>query len=163
MGGHCRDYFAVTPELARRMLANLSMRLHMLVKDVEAMTLHSAAQRVIGYLARLEDESGEHGAVTFSEDGVFAVPGLPMETIVDPTGAGDAFAGGFLGCLASTEDFSSDGLRRATIYGSAMGSFCCESFSVDRLVDLSPEEIDQRFHEFRDLTRFDHAPVFADG
>lgn len=104
-------------------------------------------------------KKGEHGAVAFSEDWVFAVPGLPLETIVDPTGAGDAFAGGFLGYVAATGDTSPEGLRRATIYGSAMGSFCCEDFSVDRLVELDPEEIEGRFAEFRRLTRFDHRPV----
>lgn len=104
-------------------------------------------------------KKGEHGAVAFSEDWVFAVPGLPLETIVDPTGAGDAFAGGFLGYVAATGDTTAEGLRRATIYGSAMGSFCCEDFSVDRLLELDPEEIEGRFAEFRRLTRFDHRPV----
>jgi pfkB family carbohydrate kinase len=82
------------------------------------------------------------------------VPGLPLQGVVDPTGAGDAFAGGFLGYLAATDDLSAEGLRRATIYGSAMGSFCCESFSVDRLAGLTADDIDERYRAFRELTRF---------
>jgi sugar/nucleoside kinase (ribokinase family) len=104
-------------------------------------------------------KKGEHGAVAFAQDWIFAVPGLPLETIVDPTGAGDAFAGGFLGCVAATGDVSPEGLRRATIYGSAMGSFCCEDFSVDRLSGLDSEAIEERFHEFGRLTRFEHRRV----
>ena len=87
------------------------------------------------------------------------VPGLPLETIVDPTGAGDAFAGGFLGFVAASGDTSAEGFRRATIYGSAMGSFCCEDFSVDRLIALDPETIERRFEEFGRLTRFEPRPV----
>lgn len=107
-------------------------------------------------------KKGEHGAVTFAREGLFAVPGLPLESVVDPTGAGDAFAGGFLGYLAATDDLSPEGLRRATIYGSAMGSFCCEAFSVDRLTNLTMGEIDQRFRAFRDLTHFELQPAFRD-
>lgn len=104
-------------------------------------------------------KKGEHGAVAFAEEWVFAVPGLPLETIVDPTGAGDAFAGGFLGYVAASGDTSAEGFRRATIYGSAMGSFCCEDFSVDRLIALDPETIERRFEEFGRLTRFEPRPV----
>ncbi|HUP01614.1 MAG TPA: PfkB family carbohydrate kinase [Gemmatimonadota bacterium] len=104
-------------------------------------------------------KKGEHGAVTFMKEGVFAVPGLPLEKIQDPTGAGDAFAGGFLGYLAATGELTVEGIRRATIYGSAMGSLCCEAFSVERLVDLDGDEIESRFHEFKRLTHFDAQPV----
>ncbi|HUP18763.1 MAG TPA: PfkB family carbohydrate kinase, partial [Gemmatimonadota bacterium] len=155
-----------TPEDLREVIGRVTI---VLVNDSEARelarepNLAKAARKILSWGPRLVViKKGEHGAVTFSEHGAFAVPGLPLEVIVDPTGAGDAFAGGFLGYLAATEDFGPEGLRRATIYGSAMGSFCCESFSVDRLTNLTPDEIDRRFGEFRDLTRFDHAPVFAD-
>lgn len=104
-------------------------------------------------------KKGEHGAVTFARDVVFAVPGLPLDTVVDPTGAGDAFAGGFLGYLAASEDLSPEGLRRATIYGSAMGSLCCEAFSVDRLARLTAAEIEERFRAFKELTHFEVEPV----
>jgi sugar/nucleoside kinase (ribokinase family) len=107
-------------------------------------------------------KKGEHGAVAFAGDWMFAVPGLPLETIVDPTGAGDAFAGGFVGYVAASGDTSPEGFRRATIYGSAMGSFCCEDFSIDRLTGLDSEAIEERFHEFSRLTRFEPRPV-ADG
>jgi sugar/nucleoside kinase (ribokinase family) len=98
----------------------------------------------------------------FAKDWLFAVPGLPLETIVDPTGAGDSFAGGFLGYLAATGEITPEGIRRAAIYGSAMGSFCCEAFSVDRLAHLEPTEIDTRFREFEHLTRFDYEPILQD-
>lgn len=104
-------------------------------------------------------KKGEDGAVTFSRDGIFAVPGLPLDSIVDPTGAGDTFAGGFLGYLAATGDRSSEGLRRATIYGSAMGSLCCEAFGTEKIVDLEPNEIEDRFQEYKRLTHFEHAPI----
>lgn len=155
-----------TPEELRQVIGRVRI---VLVNDSEARelagesNLAKAARMILSWGPRLlVIKKGEHGALTFWDDGVFAVPGLPLEDIVDPTGAGDAFAGGFLGCLAATDDFSADGLRRATIYGSAMGSFCCESFSVDRLIGLTEREIDERFHQFRDLTRFEHVPVFAD-
>ena len=155
-----------TPDALREALARVSI---VLINDGETRmlagepNLAKAARTILEWGPKLlVVKKGEHGAVTFGRHGAFAVPGLPLETIVDPTGAGDAFAGGFLGYLASSEDFSPDGLRRATIYGSAMGSFCCESFSVDRLVGLSAREIDARFRDFRELTRFEHQPVFAD-
>ncbi|MBA3585676.1 MAG: sugar kinase [Gemmatimonadetes bacterium] len=126
----------------------------------DAPNLRRAAEKILGWGPDLlVVKKGEHGAVTFSQAEVFAVPGLPLDTIVDPTGAGDAFAGGFLGYLAAADDLSPEGLRRATIYGSAMGSLCCEAFSVDRLANLSSEEIEARFRDFKRLTHFDFQPV----
>jgi len=122
--------------------------------------LRRAAAKILGWGPDLlVVKKGEHGAITFSQAGAFAVPGLPLDAIVDPTGAGDAFAGGFLGYLAASDDLSPEGLRRATIYGSAMGSLCCEAFSVDRLANLSSEEIEARFQDFKRLTHFDFQPV----
>ncbi|MBE0660372.1 MAG: sugar kinase [Bryobacteraceae bacterium] len=103
---------------------------------------------------------GEYGAVLFHEGGHFSLPGYILETLKDPTGAGDCFAGGFIGYLASRGVSPLDGtatqedLARAVVYGSVMGSFCCEEFSVDRFRTLTREEIDTRFDEFRRFTAF---------
>ncbi len=102
---------------------------------------------------------GEHGASLFGNGECFMAPAYPLEQLVDPTGAGDAFAGGFMGYLASrggsgTQEVSKAELRRAMIYGSVMGSFCCERFGVDGLKDLDRERIEERFEEFRAMTEF---------
>jgi len=97
---------------------------------------------------------GEHGVLLFHGDSMFASPALPLESVVDPTGAGDAFAGGFMGYLAATGDLSPEGLRRATVLGSVMGSFAVESFSLDRISSLSGAEIEARFRAIIDLTRY---------
>lgn len=98
---------------------------------------------------------GDSGALLFHESGVFAAPAYPLDEVIDPTGAGDSFAGGFMGYLARVGDLSPAAVRVAMIYGSVMASFCVESFSLDRLRDLSPKEINERFRAFRDLTRFE--------
>lgn len=102
---------------------------------------------------------GEHGATLFQDGNCFIAPAYPLEDLVDPTGAGDAFAGGFMGYLASRVPGESSrvhgaDLRRAMIYGSVMGSFCCEGFGVDGLKDLTQARIQQRFDAFRDLTAY---------
>lgn len=99
-------------------------------------------------------KKGEHGALLFGDNTVFSAPAYPMENIFDPTGAGDAFAGGFTGYLHKNRDFSFDNLKRAVVYGSIMASFCVEKFSTKGLEDLSPLEIRNRFIEFRDLSSF---------
>lgn len=99
-------------------------------------------------------KKGEHGALLFGEDTVFSAPAYPMENIFDPTGAGDAFAGGFTGYLHKNRDFSFDNLKRAVIYGSVMASFCVEKFSTKGLEDLSYLEIHNRYIEFRNLSSF---------
>ncbi len=99
---------------------------------------------------------GEHGAVLYGPQGVFFVPGFPLEVIFDPTGAGDAFAGGFLGYLGSIRSLAPDDYRRAMVYGSAMGSFAVESFSVDRFRMLDNGEILRRIMEFKEMTAFEH-------
>ncbi|MCH8286958.1 sugar kinase [candidate division KSB1 bacterium] len=100
-------------------------------------------------------KKGEHGALLFSNEQVFFAPALPLENVFDPTGAGDAFAGGFIGYLAKTGDLSFDNMKRAVIYGSAMASFCVEKFGTERLVGLSREEVDKRVQEFVSLVQFD--------
>jgi sugar/nucleoside kinase (ribokinase family) len=109
-------------------------------------------------------KKGEHGAILFTDDLIFFAPGYPLEEVFDPTGAGDAFAGGFLGYLARALSDSPDDLRRAMIYGSALGSFAVERFGVERLVDLSFDEIDDRVLRFRELTAFEQpVPVNPNG
>lgn len=100
-------------------------------------------------------KKGEHGAVLFGDDWIFYVPGYPLEEIFDPTGAGDAFAGGFMGYLAKSDSTDAAHLRRAMVYGSALGSFACEQFSVGRLRDVTPSEIAGRVRHFRKLTAFE--------
>ncbi len=99
---------------------------------------------------------GEHGVLLFHDGSIFVAPAFPLETVVDPTGAGDSFAGGFMGYMAATGDISSRGLRRATVLGSVMGSFCVEAFSLERTSALSKEEIENRFRAFGGLTDFEH-------
>jgi len=100
-------------------------------------------------------KKGEHGAMLVTDDTIFSAPAYPLETIFDPTGAGDAFAGGFIGWIARTDDLSTENLKRAVVYGSTLASFCVEKFSVDSLRDLSYLKIRDRFHSFMDLSRFD--------
>jgi len=100
-------------------------------------------------------KKGEHGVMMFTGEGTFAAPAFPLENVVDPTGAGDTFAGGFLGYLASTSEQGDAALRRAIVMGSALASFCCEAFSLDRLLTLTRPEIEERYRQFQDLTRFE--------
>ena len=98
---------------------------------------------------------GESGALLFHEHGVFAAPAYPLEKVVDPTGAGDTFAGGFVGYLAKARDLSPQAVRRAMFYGSVMASFCVEDYSLDRLRSLGEGDIEGRYRAFRDLTHFE--------
>ena len=100
-------------------------------------------------------KKGEHGAFMFTEKSVFFAPAFPLENVFDPTGAGDAFAGGFIGYLAKTGDLSEANMRRAVIYGSVMGSFAVEQFSIERLMTVSRAEIDQRMKDMRRLVAFE--------
>jgi sugar/nucleoside kinase (ribokinase family) len=100
-------------------------------------------------------KKGEHGALLFHEEGVFFAPALPLEEVFDPTGAGDTFAGGFMGYIAATGDISFTNMKRAIIYGSAMASFCVEQFSIKAIENLNKEAINKRVSEFESLTRFD--------
>ena len=100
-------------------------------------------------------KKGEHGALLFGDEQIFFAPALPLEDVFDPTGAGDTFAGGFIGHLASTQDLSFDNMKRAVIYGSAMASFCVEKFGTERLVDLKTDELEDRVQAFIDLVQFE--------
>ena len=106
-------------------------------------------------------KEGEYGAAVFTDDGVFSLPGYPLETAVDPTGAGDAFAGGFFGYLASRapEPLTDSALRCATVYGSVLGSFNVEGFGTERIQRLTSADISTRFDEFKRLTHFEPLPA----
>ncbi|MFN0035832.1 MAG: PfkB family carbohydrate kinase [Saprospiraceae bacterium] len=99
-------------------------------------------------------KKGEHGALLFHRGQIFFAPALPLAELVDPTGAGDTFAGGFMGWIAKTGDTSFENMKRAVIYGSAMASFCVEAFSIERLKGLTPAMIENRVLQFADLVRF---------
>jgi len=100
-------------------------------------------------------KQGEYGAVLVDDTDVFYVPAYPLEEIFDPTGAGDAFAGGFMGYLARTGEVSPDNLRRAMVFGSAMGSFAVEAFSVNRFQEIDGTDVAERVHRFGELVRFE--------
>ena len=100
-------------------------------------------------------KKGEHGALLFGDDEIFFAPALPLEDVFDPTGAGDTFAGGFIGHLANTGDISFDNMKRAIIYGSALASFCVEKFGPERLINLTTEQVEERVQEFVDLVQFE--------
>jgi sugar/nucleoside kinase (ribokinase family) len=98
-------------------------------------------------------KKGEHGALLFEGEKVYFCPALPLESVFDPTGAGDTFAGGFIGYLAKTDDISFDNMKRAVMYGSAMASFCVEKFGTERIVNLSDTEINDRVQQFIDISQ----------
>jgi sugar/nucleoside kinase (ribokinase family) len=100
-------------------------------------------------------KKGEHGALLFHNDQVFFAPALPLEDVFDPTGAGDTFAGGFIGHIARTKDISFDNMKTAIIKGSAMASFCVEKFGPERLKEITKEDIDRRLQQFQDLVSFE--------
>jgi sugar/nucleoside kinase (ribokinase family) len=100
-------------------------------------------------------KKGEHGALLFCNDQVFVAPALPLEDVFDPTGAGDTFAGGFMGHLAKTKDISFENMKTAIIVGSAMASFCVEKFGPTRLKEISKEDINRRLRQFRELVNFE--------
>jgi len=100
-------------------------------------------------------KKGEHGALLFGEGEVFFAPALPLEEVFDPTGAGDTFAGGFIGHLAHTRDISFDNMKRAVIYGSALASFCVEKFGTERIAGITSAEMRERVAQFKELTQFE--------
>jgi len=106
-------------------------------------------------------KKGEHGALLFHEEKVFFAPALPLEDVFDPTGAGDTFAGGFMGYISSTDDISFDNMKRAIIHGSAMASFCVEKFGTEKLLNITKTDLNNRIEEFVSLANFEmaHATV----
>jgi sugar/nucleoside kinase (ribokinase family) len=147
------------PAELRRMLKHVDL---LVVNDEEARQLASAhnlvrAARAIRDMGprAVVVKRGDSGALLFHEAGVFAAPALPIEEVRDPTGAGDTFAGGFMGYLARTGDLSAGSIRRAMIYGSVMASFCVEDFSLDRLQSLTLQEITARVQRFQELSRWE--------
>ncbi len=105
-------------------------------------------------------KKGEHGALLFAEDKIFSAPALPMEVVFDPTGAGDTFAGGFIGYLHRTKNHSFENLKRAVVYGSTLASFCVEHFSTRGIENLDNEKIKNRFNQFVELARFESDEQF---
>jgi len=148
-----------TPDELRRALGRVDL---MMINDKEARMLAgidnlpraAAAIRKLGPRT-LVIKRGEYGAGLFQEDGFFFAPGYPLEEIRDPTGAGDTFAGGFMGYLARAGEASLPNLRRALVYGSVMASFAVEDFGLTRLLSLTPAHIEDRFEQFRRMTHFD--------
>ena len=140
----------------------LSMVDVLMVNDSEARQL-SGEYSLVKAAAKIQEmgpkyliiKKGEHGALLFHGKKVFFAPALPLEDVFDPTGAGDTFAGGFMGHIAKTKDISFDNMKRAIIVGSAMASFCVEKFGPNRLKELTMDEISNRINEFVDLVQFD--------
>lgn len=147
------------PEELRRTLERVDV---LLINDAEARQLSGEwnvvkAARAIRAMGprTLVLKKGEHGVLMFSDHGSFAAPAYPLEQVFDPTGAGDTFAGGFLGYLAASGGEGDAALRRAVVMGSTLASFCVEAFSLDRLLTLARAEIDERFRLFQQLTSFE--------
>src|SRR4030088_218019 len=141
-----------------------------LIKHVDLITLNDSEARQLTDCANLVKaarwimehgpkmviiKKGEHGAFLFKQGSVFFAPAYPLEEVFDPTGAGDSFAGGFMGYLARTGDLSDANLRRAVVYGSAMGSFAVEKFSVERLLEIGAADIASRVADFKRLVAFE--------
>ena len=137
------DILTINDEEARQLSGE-----HSLVKA--ARKIHDMGPRY------LVIKKGEHGALLFEDDNVFFAPALPLAEVVDPTGAGDTFAGGFMGYLTRTGELSFDNMKRAVIYGSALASFCVEKFGIERLKHLSNKEINERVAQFAQLVNFDY-------
>ena len=136
-----------------------------IINDAEARQLteepsiHTAAKKIMAMGPKaVVIKRGEYGATLFTEDGYFVVPAYPLESVFDPTGAGDTFAGGFMGYLASQENIDESVMRRAMVYGSVMASFNVEKFGTERVDALEHSEINERFAAFKRMTHFDEVP-----
>lgn len=147
------------PEDLAKVLATVEI---LLINETEARMLSKQSQlknaaKVIQSMGPrvVVIKRGEHGATLFTPQSIFTVPAFPLDEVFDPTGAGDTFAGGFMGHLARTGDLADSNLRRAAVYGSVMGSFAVEEFGVGRLLRLKPGEIEARYREIKNLTHFD--------
>jgi sugar/nucleoside kinase (ribokinase family) len=149
---------------------NALEELHRVIKKVDVITINDeearqltgeyslvAAARKIHQMGPryVVIKKGEHGALLFHHEHVFFAPALPLEEVFDPTGAGDTFAGGFIGYLAGTGDTSFENMKNAIIYGSTLASFCVEKFGTERMQELSQQEVLKRLKQFKNLTQFD--------
>jgi len=139
-----------------------------IINDAEARQLTNipnlikAAREILSWGPKaLIIKRGEYGAALFTHDNYFAIPAYPLESVFDPTGAGDTFAGGFMGYLASQEKINEDSMRRAMIFGSVMASFNVEEFGTERVRRLTHAEINDRFRAFKRMTHFDEIPFEA--
>jgi sugar/nucleoside kinase (ribokinase family) len=159
VGADTMDHWIATaPDELRAMVARVDL---LSINDAEVVQLADdpnlvrAARRILDLGPKhLVAKRGEYGALQFAADDIFAVPAFPLETVVDPTGAGDTFAGGMFGYLAESGRVDRNSLRRAIVYGSVVASFTVENFGLDRLRALEREEIDQRYRQFMALTDF---------
>lgn len=154
--------FWMEPQFIDSLKENLKLIDVLLVNDSEARQLTNeysivkAARRILEMGPKyLIIKKGEHGALLFHDSHVFYAPALPLEDVFDPTGAGDTFAGGFIGHIARTKDISFQNMKTAIIVGSAMASFCVEKFGPERLQEITREDIDARIQEFVNLVQFD--------
>ncbi|MFH0911837.1 MAG: PfkB family carbohydrate kinase [Planctomycetota bacterium] len=150
-------YIRTEPEAVRAVLARVDGAI---LNDAEARLLTGETNTVAAAGALLETgprfaivKKGEHGALLACGEGIFSVPAFPLGRVVDPTGAGDAFAGGVMGCLAREGSADIPTLRKALAYGTAAASFTCEDFSLDRLARVRPEELEARVAAFREMVR----------
>ena len=139
-----------------------------IINDAEARQLTAipnlikAAREILSWGPKaLIIKRGEYGAALFTPDSYFAIPAYPLESVFDPTGAGDTFAGGFMGYLSSQETLDESAMRRAMIFGSVMASFNVEEFGTERVKRLTHAEINERFHGFKRMTHFDEIPFAA--
>lgn len=144
------------------LLKTLGMVDILLINDGEARELSGesnlvkAAQKILSFgPTTLIVKRGEYGALMFKDRKIFIAPAFPLESVYDPTGAGDCFAGGFMGYLANTMNFKEANIRKAIIFGSVMASFNVEAFSLDRIRSLDYSEIESRYREFKNLTHFE--------
>ena len=135
------DVITINDEEARQLTGEYSLM-------VAARKIHDMGPKYVVI------KKGEHGALLFHDDNVFYAPALPLEEVFDPTGAGDTFAGGFAGYLASTENYTFENMKNAVIYGSNLASFCVEKFGTERMQNLTKDEINYRLKEFKQLTQF---------
>jgi sugar/nucleoside kinase (ribokinase family) len=166
VGGDTMNYWITNPSHRKNLLETLKGVDVLLINDTEAKMLASetsvprAAQKVLAIGPKaLVIKHGEYGATVFFREGEFGggrhpfrAPALPLEEVRDPTGAGDSFAGGFMGYIASQKKLDREVFKRAMFYGGVMGSFAVERFGTERLQSLSREEIDARYQVFRELT-----------
>jgi len=144
--------------------------LHKVIKEIDVLTINDEEARLLSGEFSLKKaankiltmgpsyliiKKGEHGALLFDKDNrIFSAPALPLEEVFDPTGAGDTFAGGFMGYLSSQDEITWESMKKGVIVGSAMASFTVEKFGIERIKDLNHKEIEERINQFREMTSF---------